>query len=440
MASHRELTSGRARRAMKITELASQVGSSYLWTSLRRPFLSSDAHQRELLETHIRNARRIVESSQHLRGAFMKLIQMLSMREDILPGEALEVLKTTHSSVPPMDYRMIAAQIRHELGARPEQLFAHFETEAFAAASLGQVHRARLKSGEEVAIKVQYPGVEETVVQDLSNLKLLLVTIQAIVRDLMRQKIDVHALYGELEARLKEELNYLTEARNMTLFGKLLAGDEEVVIPRVIKELSSRRVLTMTYVEGYPLSDVLSPAADAELREWVAHKYYKLVWRQILEFGVLHTDPHPGNYVVSYHPKLGILDFGSIRRFPEAVRHAHLQLAHALIDRDDRGIASAMVKLGYLDRQQDARPMVEVIHILFEPLLLDREYDPAEYDSVGKAGAVGEIAFEHKLYRSPAHSVFLLRALIGMEGIIRALGVPADYRAMFRECVGRIDA
>jgi aarF domain-containing kinase len=439
MASHRELTSGRARRAIKITELASQVGSSYLWTSLRRPFLSTDEHERELLDTHIRNARRIVESSQHLRGAFLKLIQMLSMREDILPNEALEVLKTTHSGVPPMDYRMIAAQIRRELGARPEQVFAHFEPEAFAAASLGQVHRARLKSGEEVAVKVQYPGVEETVAQDLSNLKLLLVTIQAIVRDLMRQKIDVRALYAELEARLKEELNYLTEARNTTLFAKLLGDDDEVVIPRVNKELTSPRVLTMTYVDGYPLSDVLSPAADAELREWVAGKYFKLVWRQILAFGVLHTDPHPGNYVVSYHPRLGILDFGSIRRFPETVRQAHLSLAHALVDRDDRGIANAMVKLGYIDSHDDARPIVEVIHILFEPLLVDGIYDPADYDSVGKVSAVGEMAFEHKLYKSPAHSVFLLRALIGLEGIIRALGVPADYRAMFRECVELVD-
>src|SRR5208282_3883855 len=111
-----ELTSGRARRAIRIGELASQVGSSYLWTSLRRPFLSANEGERELLDAHVKNARRIVESSTQLRGAFLKLIQMLSMREDILPGEALEVLKTTRSSVPPMDFATIAAQIHRELG------------------------------------------------------------------------------------------------------------------------------------------------------------------------------------------------------------------------------------------------------------------------------------------------------------------------------------
>jgi predicted unusual protein kinase regulating ubiquinone biosynthesis (AarF/ABC1/UbiB family) len=162
------------------------------------------------------------------------------------------------------------------------------------------------------------------------------------------------------------------------------------------------------------------------------------VWRQILEFGALHTDPHPGNYLVSYHPRLGILDFGSVRRFSEPIRQAHLQLARALLDRDDRSIGGAMVKLGYLDRSQDPAPMVRVIHILFEPILIDRPYDPTEYDSVAKATQVGEIALQSKLYQSPAHSVFLMRALVGLEGIIRALGIRADYREMFRECVERV--
>ncbi|HEY2526259.1 MAG TPA: AarF/UbiB family protein, partial [Candidatus Binataceae bacterium] len=155
--SNKPITSGRTRRALKMGGLASQVGTSYLWTSLRRPFLDAASHERELLATHIRNARRIVESSTQLRGAFMKLVQMLSMREDLLPVEAIDLLKTTRDGVPPMDYALIAQQIRRELGKRPEQLFADFEPRAFAAASLGQVHRARLKNGEEVAVKVQYP-------------------------------------------------------------------------------------------------------------------------------------------------------------------------------------------------------------------------------------------------------------------------------------------
>jgi len=435
MARRSSITQGRARRAIKMGELASQVGTSYLWNSIRRPFLSRSDQERELLETHIRNAQRIVESSTHLRGAFMKLIQMLSMRQDLLPGEALDVLKATQSSVPPMNYSTISDQIRREIGKRPEQIFAKFDQTAFAAASLGQVHRATTRDGREVAVKVQYPGVEKTVEQDLGNLKMLLMTLQAIGRDVMRQKIDCNAVYQELEERLREELDYVREARNMTEFGRLLADDPEIMIPAVVKELSSQRVLTMTYLDGYPLADAMGPEVDLELRQWVAHKAHAMVWRQILEFGVLHTDFHPGNYVVSYHPRLGILDFGSIRRFAPAVRKAYLKVARGIVDLDDRAIGIGMQQLGWIERGQDPAPMVEIIHVLFEPMMVEREFDPAEYDSVAKATRVGEIAFEHRLYNSPAHSVFLLRALIGLEGIMRRLAVKANYRQIFRECV-----
>jgi predicted unusual protein kinase regulating ubiquinone biosynthesis (AarF/ABC1/UbiB family) len=251
----------------------------------------------------------------------------------------------------------------------------------------------------------------------------------------MRQKIDTKTIYAELEERLREELDYVNEARNMNEFRRLLADDDEVIIPHVIKDLSSRRVLTMTYIEGYPLSDVFGEDVDAKLRAWVARKYYKLVWRQILELGVLHTDPQPGNYLVTYHPRLGILDFGSVRHFSAHVRRYSLQLAQAILERDDRGVADAMVKLGYIDRGQDPRPMVEIIYILFEPVITDRAYHPAEYDAVAKAATVGEIAFEHKLYKSPRHSIFLLRALIGLDGIMKGLAVRMNYCALFRECV-----
>ncbi len=181
-------------------------------------------------------------------------------------------------------------------------------------------------------MKVQYPGVEDTVDQDLKNLKMLLRTLQALGRDVMRQKIDIGTIYGELEERLSEELDYFNEARNMTEFGRLLGDDPDIMIPRLMKELSSRRVLTMTYIDGYPLTDVLGPEVDVELRDGSRANIHEFAWRQILEFGLLHTDFHPGNYLVSHHPSLGVLDFGSIRRFPEPVRKANLQVARAILE------------------------------------------------------------------------------------------------------------
>lgn len=430
-----EITSGRARRVLKVGELATSVGTSYLWHAIRAPFRSTGEREQDLLETHIKNAMRIVERSTELRGAFTKLVQMLSMRDDILPTEVLSVLSTVQSQVPPMEYSLIRRQIERELGKPPEDLFSHFEPEAFAAASLGQVHRACLHSGEEVVVKVQYPGVEATVKQDLQNIKALLQVVTLIGRDVMRQRIDASDVYRELEARLYEELDYENEARNIERFRAMFADDKEVIIPKVYPEYTSRRVLTMEYVEGYPLATVLGPGVDQQLKDWVAKKFFRLVWRQIFEYGTLHTDPNPGNYLVTYHPKLVILDFGSIRVFPEPIRRAYLQLADALLRSDEGAMAQAFVALDFLDSDQDPRPMIQIMRVIFAPVLVDRPFDPREYNTVERGIEVARIAVENRLFKDPGHRVFLVRALMGLDAYLKQAGTVTNWHREFRSCV-----
>jgi predicted unusual protein kinase regulating ubiquinone biosynthesis (AarF/ABC1/UbiB family) len=430
-----QLTRGRTKRVFKVGELATSVGSSYIWEALKSPFRSADKREQSLLDTHVRNALRVVESSKELKGAFMKLVQMLSMRDDILPSEALKVLSVVQSQVPPMDYREIREQVKRELGAYPERLFASFEEEAFAAASLGQVHRAVLHSGAEVVVKVQYPGVDETVQQDLRNIKALLQVFTRIGRDVMRQKIDQSEVYQELEERLHEELDYINEAKNIALFQQMFRDDREVVIPAVYPEVSSRRVLTMSRLEGYPFADVLKPGVDQALKDWVAIKYFRVVWRQIFEFGTLHTDPHPGNYLVTYHPKLAILDFGSIRIFPENIRAAYHGLAAAILRRDRKTMADCFVRLGFLDKGDDPAAMIKIMDLIFEPVLVDKRYDPRDYDSLEKGMEVATIGLEHRLFKAPGHRVFLGRALIGLDSYLKQLGTVANWHRIFAECV-----
>ncbi len=184
------------------------------------------------------------------------------------------MLKATQSSVPPMNYSTISDQIRRELGKRPEQLFARFDQTAFAAASLGQVHRATTRDGREVAVKIQYPGVEQTVEQDLRNLKMLLSTLKAIARDVMRQKIDVQRGVRGAGGAAERGTRLRARGAQHERVRALLADDPEVMIPSVFKELSSRRVLTMTYLDGYPLTDVFGPVVDRELRAgWCANTH-----------------------------------------------------------------------------------------------------------------------------------------------------------------------
>jgi predicted unusual protein kinase regulating ubiquinone biosynthesis (AarF/ABC1/UbiB family) len=429
------LTEGRAKRALQVGSLTTSVGGSYLWHALKGLFQTEGKKEQELLDLHLKNALRIVDSSRELRGAFMKLVQMLSMRTDILPSEVIGILSVVQSSVPPMDYDLIREQIKKELGKYPEQLFQHFDRDAFAAASLGQVHRAQLKSGEDVVVKVQYPGVDKTVVQDLKNIKALLQIFTMITRDVLRQKFDASEVYQEMEERLYEELDYLHEAQNISLFQRLFAADDEVIIPRVYPDFTSRRVLTMEFIEGYKLQDIAAPGVDKSLQDWVVIKYFQITWRQICEFGVLHTDPHPGNYLVTYHPKLVILDFGSVRIFPEEIRKAYLALAKAILARDEQSMARCFVTLGYLDPGQDPAPLVRVMYIMFEGITEDREFDPRDFDSVAKTVEITTIGLENRIFNSPGHRLFLVRALLGLDGYIHQFGTVTNWHRLFRACI-----
>ena len=432
-----DITSGRTRRMLSVGRLTTSVGGSYLWQAIKRPFQSASRHERTLLETHIRNAQRVVARSKELRGAFMKLAQMLSMRSDLLPAEALEVLSVVQSSVPPMPWARIRRVLAAELGAPPEERFRRFEREAFAAASLGQVHRAELARGQRVAVKVQYPGVAATVQQDLKNVKALLRVFTAMARDLARQDVDTGEVAAELEARLREELDYLNEAANLERFRRLLADDPEVVIPRVHPKLTTRRVLTMEYLEGYPIQDIMAPGVDQALKDWVAEKLFRLLWRQVLELGALHTDPHPGNYLVTHHPRLGLLDFGSVRLFEPEIRRGYLRLAEALLGRDDAGIAAACAALGFIGPHDDPAPMVKIMHVACEPLERDLRFDPRDYDLLARGAQMAEIALAHRIFRAPGHRVFLLRALVGLDAYLKAFGTVRNWHRLFREIVER---
>jgi len=433
-----DITAGRARRMLSVGGLTTSVGGSYLWQALKRPFQSTTQREATLLDTHIRNARRVVERSKELRGAFMKMAQLLSMRQDLFPAEALEVLSVVQSSVPPMPWAKVRRVLTAELGGPPEERFASIEHEAFAAASLGQVHRAELRGGRLVVVKVQYPGVADTVHQDIKNVRALVRVFDAIAHDVMRQDVDSKEVVRELEERLAEELDYRREADNVERFRKLLASDHEVIIPRVHRKLSAGRVLTMDRLEGYALQDVMAPGVDQELKDWVGVKLFRLLWRQVLEFGVLHADPHPGNYLVTHHPRIGILDFGSVRVFEPEVRLGYLRMSRGLLAGDDAVAGAAAADLGFIQHGDDPAPFVELLRVVCEPILVDRPYDPRDYDVMERGLRASQITLSHGLYRAPGHQVFLLRALLGLDGCLRTFGTVRNWHRLFRDIVDAV--
>ena len=432
----RDLRTGRLERLASVGSVTGRVGASSLSSALKRPFQSEEKHEADLLDTHLKNALRIVESSKELRGAFMKMTQILSMRDDLFPTEALDVLSVVQSSVPPMDYPLIRRRIVDELGGEPEKLFASFTTEAFAAASLGQVHRATLRSGEELVVKIQYPGVEKTVKSDLQNAKALINALKLVARDVIGNRdMDYRGVYEELKMRMEEELDYEQEAANIELFQKLYADDPDVVIPRVVRELSTRRVITLSYVDGYKIRDILAPGVDQSLKDWVMLKLYETMWQQLLCFGVVHVDPHPGNYLVTHHPKLGILDFGCIRVLPPDLREAYRDLNRSLLEDDEALMRESLVRLDFLNPDDDYRPMREMLRRLLAPLLVDKPMDPRTYNSLDELQAAVQKALKAGYWKAPPHRVFLDRVLIGMDGYLKLSGTVANWHRIYKKWV-----
>jgi predicted unusual protein kinase regulating ubiquinone biosynthesis (AarF/ABC1/UbiB family) len=269
-------------------------------------------------------------------------------------------------------------------------------------------------------------------------MRALLQIFTLITRDVLRQKFDASELYQEMEERLFEELDYIHEAKNIGLFQRLFADDEEMIIPQVYPDFSSRRVLTMEYIDGYKLQDVAAPGVDRELQDWVVIKYFSITWRQLFEFGVLHTDPHPGNYMVTYHPKLAMLDFGSVRVFPEEIRRGYLTLAKAILARDEKTMGQCFVQLGYLDPGQDPAPLARVMYIMFEGVIDDRDFDPRDFDSVAKTMEITTIGLENRIFNAPGHRLFLVRALLGLDGYIHQFGTVTNWHRLFRKCVENV--
>ena len=211
--------------------------------------------------------------------------------------------------------------------------------------------------------------------------------------------------------------------------------DDEVIIPQVFPEFTARRVLTAEYIDGYKLSEMLGPGVDQDLKDQIAIKYFRTFWRQVFEFGTLHTDPHPGNYLVTFHPKLVILDFGSIRTFPDEVRRAYLRLARGLIDQDREAAATAIADLRFADDPEDAMAMVRVLDVIFEPTYSDRPFDPRDYDTVERAMEATTVQLENRSIRSPDHSIFLGRALVGLDAYLQQFASVLNYHRLLDECI-----
>lgn len=412
-----ERVPGRLARTLKTAWLGSRVGGSYLGGKLADVFRNGDARQSARVDRHLDNAKRIVRTMGELRGPLMKVGQLLSTHAEALPGEYGGVLRALQASAPPMRFSTIRSVLEEDLGAPPEQLFEDLSHDAVAAASLGQVHRGRLPDGTEVAVKVQYPGAEDSVRADLSNIQLASGMTKKLLADMLGQtRFDVTPIAEELAEHLVQETDYCREAYNAKLLAKLFENDPEIVVPRVHDARSGLKVITYDWIEGEPLDAGLTHR-DPARRERTVRQLSHAFWHQFFHGGLLHADPHPGNFKVMPDGRLAILDYGCVKIFDERFMRGFAEMMHASLADDEERLRDVFVELELMDDREDddqLEDMQKIARYFSVGVHEDEVFDFASFDYV----AAGRELVMHFLSRRrppPAqrHFLFLSRVVLG---------------------------
>jgi len=339
---------------------------SYLWLRFRARWHSDAWVEHTLTRIHLRNARRIERTIVDLQGLFIKVGQLISIMTNFLPEEFRRELEGLQDSVPPRPYKDIEARLVEELGQSIDKSFAQFEPRPIASASIGQVHLARMHDGQKVAVKVQYPMIEEVVRRDLLTLRRIFRIIEWFVP---YQGLD--ELYREIRAIIMEELDYRAEAENTARIAANFVGREDVAFPKVVHDLSTSRVLVTHFETGCKITDRHGAKSAGLDRGQLARQVVELYCQQIFTDGVYHADPHPGNLLVrpggeGKPPTIVLLDFGAVAEIPANVRQGIVELIQGALTRDTRRIVGAMKQMGFVARGANEHVFEQVIEYFHE--------------------------------------------------------------------------
>lgn len=380
-------------------------------------------------------ARHAAEVLGNLRGLAAKVGQMASYVDGFVPEQQREIyqdaLRRLQASAARSSPETVRAVVEAELGRSVEAAFRTWDAEPFASASIGQVHRATLHDGLEVAVKVQHPGIDAAVESDLSNVGLM----EGLVSGLGPKSLNARAIYEVVRDRFREELDYRLEAENLELFGALHAGDASIHIPSVIRTHSTRRVLTTELVRGMSLEEA-GTAPEATRRE-LARVLWRFVYKGNLIGGRFNADPHPGNYIFHADGRVSFLDFGCVQVLePEHVSRAR-EVHRAALARDEPAFLEHVARLLGTRGGTYERAALAYSRRCFEPLFtapyrIDRAYVSELADNI-RTLKNQVFARDKSFVQLPPNMVFLNRLQFGFYSVLARLDVAVDYAAVERE-------
>ena len=420
--------SGRIKRYAKVTGavggIAARVaGQRYLGLNLGKQEMPAD------LKSALGN----------LKGPVMKVAQILATIPDALPDEYVEELRQLQSNAPSMGRLFVKRRMSAELGKDWQNSFNSFNQEAVAAASLGQVHKAESLDGKSVACKLQYPDMNSAVEADLKQLRLAMSIYQR-----YDNAINASEIYKELSARIREELDYIREGRNMALYRLMLAKEETVHVPDLIETASTDRLLTMTWLDGVPVLDFIKNNPELEMRNLVAKNMFRAWYVPFYLYGIIHGDPHLGNYSIRPNGDINLLDFGCIRIFPPTFVKGVIDLYIGLRDDDEELAVNAYRTWGFENLDRDT---IDVLNhwarFVYSPLMEDKVRRIQETNS----GVYGKEVVEkvHKELRRlngvkpPREFVLMDRAAIGLGSVFLHLNAEVNWYNIFQELISDFD-
>ncbi|MFC3125925.1 ABC1 kinase family protein [Pseudoroseomonas globiformis] len=379
-----------------------------------------------------------------LKGPLMKVAQFLTTVPNALPPEYAKELAALQANAPPMGWAFVRRRMSTELGADWEARFAQFGRSAAAAASLGQVHRAMLPDGTDVACKLQYPDMPSVVEADLRQLKIAMGIFAR-----MDDAIQHDDVYLELCDRLREELDYSREAAQMKLYGSMLAGEASIKTPQPIDGYCTHRLLTMNWLEGRPILDRLAEEPSLEERNAYATALFRAWYLPFYRYGVIHGDPHLGNYQIRQPTAdspagINLMDFGAIRIFPASFLRGVIMLYEAIRDQDDEKAEAAYRSWGFTDLTKEKMEVLGLwAKFLHDPLLDDRVRPIQEVDDPDFGRKVaGEVHAGLKRtggVRPPREFVLVDRGAVGLGSAFLRLGARLNWHRMFNELIADFD-
>jgi predicted unusual protein kinase regulating ubiquinone biosynthesis (AarF/ABC1/UbiB family) len=375
-----------------------------------------------------------------LKGPLMKVAQFLSTVPDALPAEYALQLAELQANAPPMGWPFVRRRMANELGPDWEKKFTYFSHAAAAAASLGQVHRATLPDGMDAACKLQYPDMPSVVEADLRQLKLAMAVYRR-----MDNAIHQDDIYVELAERLREELDYTREAAQMRLYRIMLDGITDVNLPKPVEGYSTKRLLTMNWLDGTAFQTWLNSKPDQEARNRVARALFRAWYVPFYRYGVIHGDPHLGNYQVNPSGGINLLDFGAIRVFAPRFVAGVIELYEAIRDNDEDHAQHAYTTWGFTDISREKLQILnEWAKFLYEPLMQDRVRPISETNDVQYGRSVA-MKVHQGLQRTggvrpPREFVLMDRSAIGLGSVFLRLNAELNWFRLFQETVADFDA